>query len=293
MNGLESDMPRSSRESSIARVTFNNSREPALAVEVLAFAELRRKAPEGYLARPQRPAFHQVHVVSRGHCAPEIDFARVALQRGTVAWSHPGQVLRFDVHADVEGWLLMFTADALEGELADERALPRAGPSIDLGSSRADVEWLLERVRRISVGSADHERIRLLHHLLHALLFTLRREAIREGATSSAPTSTAFALFRREVEHRFATTRRLEDYERIVGYSSKTLTRATRAASGLSAKQYIDQRVLLEGRRLLAHTNLTVGEVSGRVGFSEPTNFIKFFRREGGESPAEFRRRSS
>ncbi len=96
-----------------------------------------------------------------------------------------------------------------------------------------------------------------------------------------------------EVEQRFATTRRVEDYERLIGYSSKTLSRAARAATGLNAKEYIDQRVLLEGRRLLAHTRLSAGEVAQRLGFSELTNFIKFFRRNGGESPSEFRRRGS
>ncbi len=279
--------------SAIPRVPFDNPSQPESPVEVLAFAALRKKAPAGYLARPQRPAFHQVHVVSRGHCEPEIDFARVALKPGTVAWVHPGQVLRFDLDAAVEGWLLLFTADALEGELADERAGAPVGPSIHLGSARGDVEWLLDRIRRISGGSSDRDRSSLLHHLLHALLFTLCRQATSARAAAEAPMSNAFALFRREVERHFATTRRVEDYERSVGYSSKTLTRATKAALGLSAKQYIDQRVLLESRRLLAYTNLSVGEVGQRVGFSELTNFIKFFRREGGETPSEFRRRGS
>jgi AraC-like DNA-binding protein len=95
------------------------------------------------------------------------------------------------------------------------------------------------------------------------------------------------------VEQPFATTRRVEDYERIIGYSAKTLSRAAQASTGLSAKEYIDQRVLLEGRRLLAHTDLSTGEVAKQLGFSELTNFIKVFRRNGGESPSEFRCRGS
>lgn len=44
---------------------------------------------------------------------------------------------------------------------------------------------------------------------------------------------------------------------------------------------------------MLAHTQLSAGEVAQQLGFSELTNFIKFFRRNGRESPAEFRRRRS
>jgi AraC-like DNA-binding protein len=121
----------------------------------------------------------------------------------------------------------------------------------------------------------------------------LRRRARSTARPCLSSTRAVFALFRNEVEKRFATTRRIEDYERIIGYSSKTLSRAARAATGLNAKEYLDQRVLLEGRRLLAHTRLSAGEIAEQLGFSELTNFIKFFRRNGGESPSEFRSRGS
>lgn len=280
---------RRSAASTIQRVPFRNPRHPELPVEILAISELRRKAPAGYLQQPQRPSFHQVHVLTRGRCELEVDFERVALDRSTVAWVRPGQVLRFDLHDGVDGWLLLFTADVLEGGLFDEPVhLP-----VELGNLADDFSWLLERVRRVSEEEANEERAALLRHLLHALLLLVHRRGSTSTARGARPAHDIFAMFRVEVERRFSTTRRVEDYERHLGYSSKTITRATRAATGLSAKQYIAQRVLLESRRLLAHTSLSAGEVAERVGFSELTNFIKFFRRESGESPAEFRRRHS
>jgi AraC-like DNA-binding protein len=268
-------------------VPFRNPRYPELPVEILAIAELRRKAPLGYLLQPQRPSFHQVHVVTRGRSELEVDFERVALDRRTIAWVRPGQVLRFDLHDGVDGWLLLFTADILEGGLFDEPV----GLPVELGRLADDFRWLLERVRRVSEEVSNEERGPLLRHLLHALLLILHRCGSTSSARGAGSTHSIFAMFRNEVERRFSTTRRVEDYERYLGYSSKTITRAARAATGLSAKQYIAQRVLLESRRLLAHTSLSAGEVAQRVGFSELTNFIKFFRRESGESPAEFRRR--
>ena len=230
-----------------------------------------------------------MHVVTEGHLELEVDFERVPLDRSAVAWVRPGQVVRFDLHAAVEGWILMFTAESLDAGVADDLVAAR----VELGIAGEDVGWLLERLRRVSEQDAQEERRPLLHHLLHALLLVLRRCA--RSSTRPGPSSTRaiFTLFRNEVEQRFATTRRVEDYERRIGYSSKTLSRAARAATGLNAKEYIDQRVLLEGRRLLAHTRLSAGEVAQRLGFSELTNFIKFFRRNSGESPAEFRRRGS
>ena len=283
-------MRRSSSSSpSIQAVGYENPREPDLPVEVMSFAELRIKAPPGYVSSPRRPKFHEVHVVTDGHLELEVDFERVPLGNSAVAWIRPGQVLRFDLHADVAGWILLFTAEFLDANVADEPV----GSRVELGSAVEDVAWLLERIRRLSEEEAHEERRPLLRHLLHAFLLTLRQRA--RSSTKPCPSSmrAVFTLFRNEVEQRFATTRRIEDYERIIGYSSKTLGRAARAATGLNAKEYIDQRVLLEGRRLLAHTRLSAGEVAQQLGFSELTNFIKFFRRNGGESPSEFRRRGS
>jgi AraC-like DNA-binding protein len=45
----------------------------------------------------------------------------------------------------------------------------------------------------------------------------------------------------------------------------------------------------LEAKRLLVHTSLPVSVIANRLGFDEPTNFVKFFRREVQKSPGEFR----
>ena len=64
-------------------------------------------------------------------------------------------------------------------------------------------------------------------------------------------------------------------------------------ATGQSAKALIDARVVLEAKRLLVHTDLSSAAIGHRLGFSEATNFTKFFAREAGVSPGAFRRRTA
>jgi AraC-like DNA-binding protein len=78
----------------------------------------------------------------------------------------------------------------------------------------------------------------------------------------------------------------------LLGCSEKSLMRAVREAAGVSAKRYVSQRVALEAKRLLAHTSLPVATIADRLGFDEPTNFVKFFRREAGAVPGAFRRQT-
>ncbi|WP_435811648.1 helix-turn-helix transcriptional regulator [Streptomyces decoyicus] len=79
---------------------------------------------------------------------------------------------------------------------------------------------------------------------------------------------------------------------RVLGYSVRTLTRATHAAAGCGAKRYIDDRVLLEAKRLLVHTALTATAIGDRLGFPDATVFTKFFRQRATETPATFRHRA-
>ncbi len=258
---------------------------------MLSLAELVRKAPPGALARPLRPSFHQVVVPARQRIGYELDFQRLVLAPGTVVWAAPGQVQRFDIRPGADGWLVMFTAELLDRATFGARFEPLA-PRFTLGAAAPDVRWLVKQIERRSVDTQNETSLPLARHLLHALLLLLQSCA-SSLAPRRAHESDVFSLFKAEVERRFAETRRLADYERIVGYSSKTLNRATQREVGVSAKQYIDQRVLLEARRLLAHTSLRIGDIAADLGFSELTNFVKFFRREsGGEAPSAFRART-
>jgi AraC-like DNA-binding protein len=83
------------------------------------------------------------------------------------------------------------------------------------------------------------------------------------------------------------------DYAKRLGYSESTLSRACVAATGYTAKQAIDLRVALEARRMLVHSDATVAQIGHRLGFSEPTNFVKFFRRTCGVTPLDFRSRTA
>ena len=71
--------------------------------------------------------------------------------------------------------------------------------------------------------------------------------------------------------------------------SEKRLTNATARTFGKSPKTIIDERVTLEAKRLLIHTNLSIKEVGYDLGFEEPTNFIKYFRKHNNKTPIEFR----
>ncbi|MEZ0021947.1 AraC-like DNA-binding protein [Kitasatospora sp. MAP12-15] len=128
----------------------------------------------------------------------------------------------------------------------------------------------------------------LLRHLLAALLLRIARLP-HPGDHDPTAGGETFRAFQRELEASFAVNRNAHDYAARIGYSSRTLTRACLAATGRTAKELIDLRVALEAKRLLAHTRLPVAAIGRMLGFTEPTNFGKYFTRATGHTPGEFR----
>ena len=127
----------------------------------------------------------------------------------------------------------------------------------------------------------------LLRHQLAVLL--LRIALLTRHPAPLGAEGRTFARFRRRLESGHPRSRRVEDYAEEMGCSVRTLTRASLAVTGRTAKQVVDDRVALEARRLLACTPMSVAEVGRHLGFPEPTNFGRFFHREVGMSPGQFR----
>jgi AraC-like DNA-binding protein len=130
----------------------------------------------------------------------------------------------------------------------------------------------------------------ILQHQLHALLLQLGRQSGRVYANGDGGRQhRTYKRFLEVLEFRFAETRSVRDYARELACSPKTLQRACLAAAGVSPKEVIERRVMLEAGRLLAHTSISTGELAVKLGFTEPTNFVKFFRSHEGMTPTAYR----
>jgi AraC-like DNA-binding protein len=129
----------------------------------------------------------------------------------------------------------------------------------------------------------------VLRHTLTAFLLRLAHLAARSAPALHRRTDSTFTLFRDAVERDFATNHSVSAYADALGYSRRTLVRAVRAATGETPKAFIDKRVVLEAKRLLAHTELPIGRVGAAVGFPDAANFSKFFHQHTDQTPAAFR----
>lgn len=135
----------------------------------------------------------------------------------------------------------------------------------------------------------------LLEHMLGAILIWLARE---ERLTYPAQRNTDsrghahFARFCEMVEERYSRHEAVADYAKAIGITAAHLNVLCRRIADKSALELIHERVLLEVKRKLVYTSMTISEVSYAVGFDDPAYFTRFFKRQTGYGPKEFRVRA-
>ncbi|MFI9721986.1 helix-turn-helix domain-containing protein [Streptomyces sp. NPDC052396] len=293
-------------------IAYDNPDRLHTGIEVLTFNALKPRLKSSVARRPSRLDFHQVMLVRGGEGTAMVDFVTYPCGRGTLLHLRPGQVQRLPSGAngrpaELDAVLLLFTADFPPPLPATREVLDGFGPvawslppdrfdALDRAVTELEAEYRALRDARIpgATGPAGNEvelTAALLRQLLGALLIRMARLPDPAGhPEAAAPGAEVYLAFRRELEQSFATTRSVEDYAARLGYSPRTLTRACLAATGRSAKQLADARVALQAQRLLAHTELPVAAIGRALGFTEATNFGKFFARETGRTPGGFRR---
>ncbi|WP_433532205.1 helix-turn-helix domain-containing protein [Micromonospora sp. CA-263727] len=243
-------------------------------------------APDPGWRRPVLLDRELIMLATGGHGFAEVDFRALPCRPGTLLRVRPGQVLRC-APPQLDATVIRWHPEALHGLDVDAEEAPTW---VQLAGE--DEDAIINEVSQLTVDSRRHRDVpaarSLLRHQLTVLL--LRLSMLRSDARRAAgPEEDTFRRLCREVELDYQRTRRVEDYADRLGCSVRTLTRACLAVTGRSAKQVVDERVALQASRLLAATDQPIARIGWQLGFSEPTNFGRFFAREVGVSPGAFR----
>ncbi|TCJ29859.1 helix-turn-helix domain-containing protein [Nocardioides jejuensis] len=280
------------RHTPIAAVGYHPPEGKAGEVEATTVASmLERGGPDGFVD-VQRPEFHFLLLPTSGRGTHMLDFADHPLEPGSVLWVRPGQVQRWGNVTAYDGWVLIYPADLLDPVTAElvQASSPAApcwwAPS---DAAAAGVPALVEEIAELADDDTVPRELRgpALTHLLSAMLLRLTAQAsTRPGAPSG---SEPWLAFRELLESEHMRHHDVAWYAARLGWSPRTLARATKAATGRSPKELIDERVLLEARRLLAHSELSVARVGETIGFDDASNFGAWFRLRAGQTPAAFR----
>ena len=282
---------------------FPNRRLARAGVEAITLSELRARAGRHCLSGPERSHMLSLVLYTHGRGQHTIDFEQQPVHEGGFILVRPGQMQRWHMTEAMQGLLVLAEPGVLQPGRGGLGQRHRELLAMDEwpGQGRlepAAFQSVLALAQRLCQESSRGEPSTLDTAMMRGLLSCLLLEMKRALDSAAAPARAAAAragtaihrLLLREVEQRLDTRPGVQALAERLGYSASTLNRACRAATGRSAKQTIDQRIVLEARRLLVHTDASAAGIARTLGFSEATNFLKFFSRLTDETPESFRR---
>lgn len=193
------------------------------------------------------------HVITLAY--PLIDQLRLQAEGGLVVLTAPGIV---PLGADNESRAIAASFDSL----ADEYATVRSHRSLHL-------QFLLGSIL-----------IRLARHASSYSL-QLGKESSKAGRH--------FDKFSELVEEHYRQQYGVAHYSDLLGITAAHLNAVCRQIASRSALEHIHDRILLEAKRNLVYTSMSISVIGYAVGFADPAYFTRFFKRQVGVSPKTFR----
>ena len=284
---------------SVRKYKFEN--DSSIELEVVHLQNLTRNKAS-FLILPHRTNFYHIFLFDQTSAKHIVDFRPIEVESNSLLCLNKDRIHQFDASLNYNGYVLIFTdtffcttahdlkflnQSILFNDLNDH---PYFKPNIDRWHH---LRKLFLEIESILIDSPFHSKSKILKNLLENVLLFCEGEKINSGIPKHKKSDDLdyTQKFKNILDKDFRTERVVQYYAEQLSISEKRLGQATAIILGKTPKVIIDERCILEAKRLLIYENLSIKEIGFSLGFVEPTNFIKYFKRIAKETPAEFRLR--
>jgi AraC family transcriptional regulator, transcriptional activator of pobA len=258
--------------------------------------------PRFFSNQPTRHTFYVTLWLEEGKGLYFIDFQGHAVKPHTLYFVMPGQVHAWQIEQAVRGYVLFFTEEFLSVGRSETNLLHQLdifhgvdhAPVLPVVKEKIKMVDVLIQTMMSEYKNSQAGRALALQALLQLLLIEAQRQHdLRQKTKQTAVPSSGDVLskkFRELVTEHFLTLRTVEDYAEKLHVNAHHLSDMVKQVTGLPPGAHLRQRLILEAKRLLAHTDNTVQHIAYELGFEDPAYFGRFFKREAGSSPNVFRK---
>jgi len=259
-----------------------------------------RKYFDGFPDNEQVRRSHRDHgytfiLQEKGITQIEIDFQTYSIQAPAIIYLHPNQVHRLIAFEKSELSTWIIEEEILHPEHL--RTLNNLIPASALVLSKETLSILLQMVA-VSYTLFEEFEASLYHTALKESINTLAAfiSSLYQAQSNLNTTHNRFhtvaRAFRKQLDLRYKTVKRPALYADVMNLSVSYLNECVKIATGQSLSNNIHQRVILEAKRLLYHSDKSVKEIATELGYDDYAYFIRLFVKVTGSKPLHFRRKN-
>ncbi|WP_419701396.1 AraC family transcriptional regulator [Mucilaginibacter sp. NFX135] len=245
---------------------------------------------------PHRKDYYLFVLVKKGDNRHWVDFTPYTIKPDTFYFTVPQQVHLKEHAGQMEGFMASFTDEFLQ--LEENRTLKQlpiiqnpAGAH-ELLLTTADVDFIEDVMRKmVAEFNADGTwRNQMLTSWLRVLVIYLSRLYAEQFSESCLTLSYCLLKsFQEFIGKHYDTLHEVADYANLLNLTPGYLNDVIKQQSGKTAITHIHERLIVEAKRRLLHTELSVKQIADELGFDDAAYFNRFFKRIAGTPPAGYR----
>lgn len=246
---------------------------------------------------PHRHNYYEIFLFNKGGGQHTIDFVSHPINDHSVHFISPGQVHQVVRDIGSNGFVIMFSRDFTHNGIDNKDLLYELpffhnftkNPTIDC--EERDFFNINSIFQNIELEYQSHQlfNAEILQSFLNILLLKCKRIYKSESVIANTD-QLEVQKFIRLIETNYHETSQVQEYAELMGCSPNQLNDLTKKALGKTASEMIQERILLEAKRLLIHSNMTAKEIAYLLNFGDPAYFSRFFKNQIGSTPNEFKK---
>lgn len=284
----------------IKHIKFENRKHPKASFDLLQLEEVfNRPNLDHDPLDLHLVEFFLIVIVTKGNGKHYIDFNEYPLKQGTILTIRKDQIHRF-IELDGSGYLMLFKEDFLMDYLEKQEAIKTiqlfndllGHPKLQLSVGEfSEITSLVAEIRKEYTQKKDEYSLQIIRSFLQVLISKLYRfKSQQQELPNQKKYLNQFIQFQQLVEAECFQNRQVQFYARKLGVSAKTLNNIVHSILHKPAKRFIDEIVIVQIKRLIINSDLSIKEIAYRAGFQEPSNLFKYFKKYTGQTPEEFRK---
>ena len=252
-----------------------------------------------HIVSPHKHRFYELFLVTQGEATHMVDYQEYHLTANSFFFISQGQ-LHFWAETkrdNIQGYRLMFTEEFFLLNQQDNQFLFELiyldniyqNPFVEMPNTQGCLvctyfDLLFQEFQRSNTYD------KALQSLLFLLLFEVHRLYEKRLPTETTKhNALIFKQFIGQLETHFTQKWSASDYANVLHISPRHLNRIIQSVTNQSLTQVIQNRIVLEAKRLLTFTDLTIGQISNTLGFEDSAYFARYFRKAADLSPTDFR----
>ncbi len=248
---------------------------------------------------PHRHDFFEVLFLQKGSGIHVIDSSKYKIEPPCIFFMSPGQAHKLELSSDIEGYLYIFAAEYYLYDKNNQNKLlefpffftiNQDNPPLQLTNESDSLFFKQLFTKAISEVEKNIINTDLTRSLLDTILnFASSLYKIDENKIEKGKGHLLVKRFFQLVEENYQKNISVNHYAEMLAITPNHLTQTIKQLTGRTSNEILQSKQILEIKRLLIHTTLSVTQIAYELNFNDQSYFTKFFKKATGITPLQFR----